>query len=207
MTVAISKGLARCHDCGLASKFPQLAPKMVAHCPRCNSSLHLRKRDSLTRTWAYLIAAYFMYIPANLLPVSTIIYLDRGRPDTIMSGVIGLIHDGDAPIALVIFIASIAVPSLKLLILTWLLLSVKFRSRWNLRDRTTIYRAIEFIGRWSILDVFVISILVALVQLQAIATVDAGPGAIAFCAVVVLTLFAAESFDPRLMWDAVEEES
>jgi len=207
MTSARSQNIACCHGCGLPTEVPQLEPNYVAHCPRCNSELHLRVRNSLSRTWAFVLAAYFMYLPANLLPVSTIIYLDDGQPDTIMSGVISLFQKGDAPIALVLFIASIAVPAIKLLILTWLLVTVKRRSRWKPRDRTVLYRAIEFIGRWSMLDVFVISILVALVQLQAIATVYAGPGAVAFCAVVVLTMFAAETFDPRLMWDPLEEDS
>ena len=207
MTTARSQRIANCHTCRLATEVPKLAPKEVAHCPRCNSRLHIRESDSTSRTWALLLAAYFMYVPANLLPVSTIIYFDDGQPDTIMSSVIKLFQGGDAPIALVLFIASIAVPAGKMITLTWLLITVKLRSKWNPRDRTTIYRSIEFIGRWSMLDVFVISILVALVQLQAIATVYAGPGAIAFCAVVVLTMFAAESFDPRLMWDALEEES
>ena len=166
----------------------------------------MRKHQSLSRTWALLIAAYLLYIPANLLPVSTIVYLGNGQPDTIMSGVVALFQHGDAPIALLLFTASIAVPMLKLATLTFLLLSVHFRLQWKPRDRTQMYRLIETIGRWSMLDIFVISLLVALVQLQALATIHAGPGAVAFCAVVVLTMFAAESFDPRLMWDVLEEE-
>lgn len=207
MTSARSLGLARCHDCGLTSRFSHPPGDVSVHCPRCDSELHMRKANSLSRTWALLIGAYLMYIPANLLPVSTIVYLGNGEPDTIMSGVMTLFQHGDAPIALLLFFASIAVPMLKLLILTFLLLSVKYRSKWKPRDRTQMYRLIETIGRWSMLDIFVISLLVALVQLQALATIHAGPGAIAFCAVVVLTMFAAESFDPRLMWDALEEES
>ncbi len=165
----------------------------------------MRKAHSLSRSWALLIAAYIMYIPANVLPVSTIVYLGAGEPDTIMSGVILLFHHGDAPIAMLLFFASIAVPVLKLFVLTWLLLSVKFKSRWRPRDRTAFYRLIEHIGRWSMLDIFVIALLVALVQLQALATIHAGAGAVAFCAVVVLTMLAAESFDPRLIWDALED--
>ncbi len=206
MTTARSLGLARCHDCGLTSRFEHAPEGGSTHCPRCDSELHMRKSNSLSRTWALLIAAYLMYIPANLLPVSTILYLGNSEPDTIISGVIALFQGGDAPIAMLLFFASIAVPMLKLLTLTGLLLSVKYRSKWKLRDRTQMYRMIEAIGRWSMLDIFVISLLVALVQLQALSTIHAGPGAIAFCAVVVLTMFAAESFDPRLMWDALEEE-
>jgi paraquat-inducible protein A len=206
MTSARSLGLARCHDCGLTSRLSHAPDGSSTHCPRCHSELHMRKHHSLSRTWALLIAAYMMYIPANLLPVSTIVYMGNGEPDTIMSGVVALFQHGDAPIALLLFCASIAVPMLKLVILTVLLLSVKYRSKWKPRDRTQMYRLIETIGRWSMLDIFVISLLVALVQLQALATIHAGPGAIAFCAVVVLTMLAAESFDPRLMWDILEEE-
>ena len=148
-----------------------------------------------------------MYIPANLLPVSTIIYFGTGSPDTIMSGVKLLFQHGDAPVALVLFFASVAVPMLKLLVLTWLTLSVQFGWNWRPRDRTVIYRLVEKIGRWSMLDIFVIALLVAVVQLQELATVQAGPGAVAFCCVVILTIYAAESFDPRLMWDALEQEA
>ena len=207
MTTARSLGLARCHDCGLASRMPSATKGTSSCCPRCGSALHLRKPSSLSRSWALVIAAYLLYIPANLLPVSTIVYLGNGEPDTIMSGVIMLFQTGDAPIALLLFFASIAVPMLKLIILTWLLISVHFRSKWKPRDRTAMYRLIELIGRWSMLDIFVISLLVALVQLQALATIHAGPGAIAFCSVVVLTMLAAESFDPRLIWDVMEEEA
>ena len=206
MTTAISLGMANCHDCGLASKVPKLPPGCEAHCPRCDSPLHMRHHHSVSRTWALLIAAYLMYLPANLLPVSTIIYFGQGSPDTIMSGVILLFQHGDAPVALLLFFASVAVPMLKLVVLSWLTLSIQFRWKWRPKDRTVIFRLVHSIGRWSMLDIFVISILVALVQLQALATIYAGPGAVAFCAVVVLTMFAAESFDPRLMWDSLEED-
>lgn len=206
MTTARAEGLARCHDCGLASRLPTVRAGFASHCPRCDSVLHFRKHQSIGRTWALLIAAYIMYIPANVLPVSTVVYMGTGDPDTIMSGVIYLFQSGDAPVALLLFFASVVVPVIKLFVLTGLVLSVQFRSRWKPRDRTVIYRLIESIGRWSMLDIFVIALLVALVQLQALATIHAGPGAVAFCAVVVLTMFAAKSFDPRLMWDVLEEE-
>ncbi|GJM23327.1 MAG: paraquat-inducible protein [Planctomycetota bacterium] len=205
MTSARAEHLARCHACGLATQLPACPPGHSLHCPRCDSELHLRKPHSLSRTWALLIAAYLMYIPANLLPVSTIVYMGNGEPDTIISGVMYLFKNGDAPVALLLFIASIAVPFMKLVVLTWLTLCVKFKVRWRPRDRTVIYRVVEGIGRWSMLDIFVIALLVAMVQLQALATIHAGPGAVAFCSVVVLTMFAAESFDPRLMWDSFEE--
>ncbi len=207
MTTGRELGLARCHDCGLTVRMPDAHDHdATLHCPRCDSEVHMRKQHSITRTWALLVAAYLMYIPANVLPVSTITYLGAGEPDTIMSGVILLFQHGDAPVALLLFFASIAVPMLKLVVMSWLAFTVQRRSRWKPRDRTVIYRLVEGIGRWSMLDIFVIALLVAMVQLQALATIHAGPGAVAFCAVVVLTMFAAESFDPRLMWDVLEEE-
>ena len=163
--------------------------------------LHVRKHQSIGRTWALLIAAYIMYIPANVLPVSTIVYMGTGDPDTIMSGVIYLFQSGDAPVALLLFFASVVVPMLKLFVLTGLLFSVQFRSRWKPRDRTVIYRLIESIGRWSMLDIFVIALLIGLVRLGSIATILPEVGAVAFGAVVILTMFAAMSFDPRLLWD------
>lgn len=207
MRSALAQGIARCHDCGQASRVGTLGAREVARCPRCNAVLHSRKQNSIQRTWALVLAGYMMYVPANVLPVSTIVYLGEGEPDTIMSGVRSLLGSGDVAIALLLFTASIVVPILKLGVLTLLLVSVHLRVRWRPRDRTVLYRVLEVIGRWSMLDIFVIALLVAVVQLQEISTVYAGPGAIAFGAVVVLTMFATESFDPRLMWDALEEES
>jgi len=204
VTTARAAGLYVCHDCGKLSPIAELPHH--PDCPRCGAALHLRKKDGTTRAWALLLAAYVMYIPANVLPVSTIVYMGKGEPDTIMSGVKLLFAHGDAPVAALLFFASICVPSLKLLGMTWLLLSVKHRWVWRPKDRTVLYRLIEIVGRWSMLDIFVISLLVALVQLQALATIHAGAGAVAFCTVVVLTMFAAESFDPRLIWDNLDEE-
>jgi paraquat-inducible protein A len=209
MRSALSASLVSCHDCGLLSRIEPRAPGGGARwprCPRCGAALHARKPASLSRTVALLVAAYILYIPANLLPVSTVVYLGHGEPDTILSGVRALFASGDAAVAALLFFASICVPMLKLLVLTWLALSVRFRWRWRPRDRTMLYRLVEAIGRWSMLDVFVISILVALVRLDALATIEAGAGAVSFAAVVVLTMFAAMSFDPRLMWDALETE-
>ncbi len=204
MITAAAAGLYVCHDCGKLSRVADLPEH--PDCPRCHAALHLRKPNSTTRAWALLLAAYVMYIPANLLPVSTIVYLGHGEPDTIFSGVKVLFQTGDVPVAALLFFASICVPMLKMVGLTWLLLTVRFRWMWRPKDRTVLYRLIEIVGRWSMLDIFVISILVALVQLQALATIHAGAGAVAFCAVVVLTIFAAASFDPRLMWDLLDEE-
>jgi paraquat-inducible protein A len=174
-------------------------------CPRCAAPLHRRKPDSLNRTWALLITAAILYIPANILPVMTVVSLGNGSPDTIVSGVIELVHAGMLPVALLVFFASITVPVLKLIGLVYLLLSVRRRSTRRLRDRTRMYRIIEGVGRWSMVDVFMIGILSALVALGNLATIEPGPGALAFCAVVVITIFASLSFDPRLMWDAADE--
>lgn len=198
-------GLVSCHDCGLVSRLVPLGPREEAHCPRCSAPLHSRKPASLARTWALLIAAAILYVPANVLPVSTIIWLGQGQPDTIMSGVKLLFAHGDAPVAILLFVASVFVPLLKLLVLGWLALTVQFDWDWRPKDRTRIYRVVEVIGRWSMLDIFVISLLVALVDLDALATIEAGAGAVSFCAVVILTMFAAESFDARLIWDRLED--
>jgi paraquat-inducible protein A len=176
-------------------------------CPRCGALLHQRKSDSISRTWAFLIAAFILYIPANLYPIMTVISFGRGAPDTIISGVIHLIEADQWPIAALVFFASIFVPILKLLVLAFLAISVQLKSKWRPRDRTVIYRFTEVVGRWSMIDIFMISILVALVKLGAIATIEAGIGATAFAAVVVLTMFAAMAFDPRLIWDNAEQEN
>jgi paraquat-inducible protein A len=174
-------------------------------CPRCTDVLHRRKPESLQRTWALLIAAVICYIPANLLPIMTVTSLGRTQSDTIMSGVYFMLDHGMWPLAVVIFIASIFVPLLKLLVLVFLLLSVQLRSEWRPRERTRLYRITEAIGRWSMVDIYVVTILVALVRLGNLASVQAEIGAVFFCAVVVLTMLAAMSFDPRLIWDALEQ--
>jgi paraquat-inducible protein A len=152
-----------------------------------------------------VLAACIFYIPANVLPMTTVVALGKVQSDTIMSGVIYFIQSGSWPIALIIFVASVFVPLLKLLILVFLLFSVQRRSRLRPIDRTRLYLLTEAVGRWSMLDVFVVTILVAMVNLGALATIQAGPAALYFAAVVVLTMFAAMSFDPRLIWDVLEE--
>ena len=199
---AARRGFLLCHTCHLLS--PADAPHPA--CPRCGTPLHARKPDSLARTWALTLTAYILYVPANLLPVMTVTMSGRGEPDTILSGVKELLLGGMWPLALLVFFASVTVPVLKLLVLTYLLLSVHFKSRWRPRERTILYRVTESVGRWSMIDIFVIAILVALVKLGSLATIDAGPGAVAFGGVVVTTMFAAMSFDPRLIWDAMEND-
>jgi paraquat-inducible protein A len=201
---AASRGLFSCHTCGLLSKGS--ASGGTFHCPRCSAELHFRKPDSVARSWALLIAAYIMYIPANLLPMMETSSLFGSQDDTIMSGVIYLWHSGSWDLALIVFIASIMVPLMKLIAITVLLISVQRRSVWQPLQRTKLYRVVEFVGRWSMLDIYVVTILAALVQIGSLATIKAGPAALAFGAVVVLTMFSAMQFDPRLIWDPLEKE-
>jgi paraquat-inducible protein A len=194
---------ALCHDCHLLCRLPEHGAH-GAVCPRCGAALHERKPQSLERTWAWLIAAALCYVPANLLPIMKVTSLGRAQADTIMSGVVYLLLHGMWPLAVVVFTASVFVPLLKLAILLTLLISVHRASRWRPVDRTRLYRITEAIGRWSMVDIFVVTILVALVRLGNLATVEAQTGAVFFGAVVVLTMLAAESFDPRLIWDRSE---
>jgi paraquat-inducible protein A len=194
-------GLVACYCCHLLHRRTG-AP---GDCRRCGAPLHSRKPNSIARAWALVAAAAVFYIPANVLPITHTTSLGVVQSDTIMSGVIYFIHSGSWPVALVIFIASVFVPLLKLLILSFLLISVQRRWRWRPVDRARLYRITEAIGRWSMLDIYVVTILVALVHLGALATIEAGPGAIFFAAVVVVTMLAAEAFDPRLIWDNMED--
>ena len=201
---AASASLLSCHSCNLLSKMSGSHGHAHALCPRCGAPLHQRKANSLTRTWALVIAALIFYIPANVLPITVVTSLGKTQADTIMSGVIYFMLTGMWPIALVIFVASVAVPLIKLFVLSYLLISVQRKSRWRPEDRTRLYRIAEAVGRWSMVDIFVVTILVALVKLGGLATIDAGPAASYFAAVVVSTIFAAMSFDPRLIWDVME---
>lgn len=198
--------LVSCHTCQLTVELPAGSSGSHSHvemdCPRCGSSLHRRKPESLSRTGALLITAALLYIPANVYPVMTLKALGSGMPSTIVGGVMELIEADMWPLAAIVFVASILVPMLKLVSMGWLVIATHRRSRWRLRERTLIYRLNELVGRWSMVDVFVITILVALVQLGAVAQVVPGVGILAFAFVVVLTMLAALTFDPRLMWDA-----
>ena len=197
---AASRDLLACHTCGLLSRAAPNSHNL--HCPRCDAPLHLRKPNSISRSWALLLAAMICYIPANLLPMMLTTTLFGTESDTIMSGVVYFWTSGSWYLALVIFTASIMVPMLKMIALTLLLVTTQMRSRWQLEQRARLYRLVEIVGRWSMLDIYVVAIMVALVQLQGLATILPGPGAIAFGSVVVLTMFSAMAFDPRLMWDA-----
>jgi paraquat-inducible protein A len=171
-------------------------------CPRCEAPLFVRRPHSLSTTAALVITAAVLYIPANLLPVMRTHEILSDEDDTILSGVISLAHQGSWPIALLVFFASIVVPLLKLVALGDILFAVWRGRIRNPRQRSRLFRLVEFVGRWSMLDVFALSLLASLVQIQSLAIVQVRPGVFAFAAVVVLTMLAAQSFDERLLWDA-----
>lgn len=199
MSSAALLGLLGCRTCGLVSRAGGAA---AAHCPRCGARLHLRKANSLARTWALLAAAAVLYIPANTMPIMHTSSLFGNQSDTIMSGVVYLWTTGSWPLAVVVFVASVFVPLAKLVALAHLAWTVQRRSPLARVERMRLYRLVERVGRWSMLDVFVVALLAALVHLRALAEIVPGPGATAFGAVVVITMIAAASFDPRLIWDA-----
>jgi paraquat-inducible protein A len=195
-------GSIGCEACGLVS----VPTAEHARCPRCHSRLHARKPDSIARTWALVIAAAVLYIPANLYPVLTVMQLGAGTPSTILGGVRELISSRMYPLAALVFFASIAVPMLKLVGLSFMLIATQTGHAGWLRDRTRLYHVVRWIGRWSMIDIFMEALLGALVRFGSVITIEPGIGAVAFCGVVILTMFAAETFDPRLMWDAAAAE-
>jgi paraquat-inducible protein A len=208
---ALALGLIGCPLCGLVCRAPRASAAeddepMELACPRCDQPLHARKPNSVARTWAFLLTAVLVYLPANTLPIMNTRTLFDERQDTIMSGVFALWGAGSWELALVVFVASVVVPLVKMATLAVLLLSVQFRLPTGRRRRTRMFAVVEWIGQWSMLDVFVVVLMVALVQFSSLARIEPGPGAAAFGAVVVLTMLAAQSFDPRLIWDAAEEE-
>jgi len=198
--VAAPSGLASCTTCGLLSR--AAPPRQIGHCPRCGAALIARHHFSIQYTWALVIAAAILYIPANALPVLVTTTLGSSEPDTIISGVVYLYQSGSWPLALIVLVASVMIPLGKLVALAYLLITVQRGSIVNMHDRARIYYLIEFVGRWSMLDVFVDAFIVALVQLQPLMSVEPGLGVVFFMVVVVLTMLAAQSFDPRLIWDA-----
>lgn len=200
---ALDAGILVCDECHLLCR---TSPGEVQCCRRCGARLHARRPNSITRTWALLLSALVLYIPANLLPIMTVNLFGQGSPATIMEGVLELIHAGMLPIALVVFVASILVPTFKLVGIALLLYSVQRHLPLSPRQRIFMFRFIEWIGRWSMLDIFVIAILVALVSFGNLASIEAGAGALAFAAVVILTMLAAITFDPRLIWDNTDTE-
>ncbi len=198
---AASRHLAACHLC------LKLADASLHECPRCGEALHLRKSNSLQRTLALLVTASVLYIPANMLPIMITDQFGSATDSTILGGVVLLIDMGSVPIAAIIFIASVMVPLGKLIALFYLCWSVSEKKQNDPRQRTVMYRAAEFIGKWSMVDVFVVSILVALVHLTGLLVILPGAAAVAFAGVVLVTMVAAESFDPRMIWDQQDENN
>ena len=197
---AMQHGLQRCEGCGLVSRPARGAEE--GRCPRCGEELMFRKPQSLQRAWAFLITAAICYVPANVLPVLTTTTATGSESDTILQGVVLLWSPTGWPLSLIVLVASIMIPSAKILALAYLLVTVQRRSVKNNGQRIRLYRTIELIGRWSMVDVFVAAFTAALVQLQPLMSVAPAPGLLFFAAVVVLTMLAVESFDPRLIWDA-----
>lgn len=194
---ALAQGLLRCDTCGQMAKLAN-----AHHCTVCKAPLHARRPQSLQYTLAMLISSYALYLPANIFPIMTVTKFGVTEQHTILGGIIALVERDMLPIAVVVFIASILVPLLKLLGLSLLLANVHWRWQHHARLWMHIYRLIVLVGRWSMLDVFMISILVAVVDLSGgVSQVIAGSAATAFSAVVVLTMLAAKNFDPRLIWD------
>ncbi|WP_460124945.1 paraquat-inducible protein A [Pseudomonas sp. S2_C03] len=194
--------LCLCHTCGLACDMTHEPHE----CERCGAPLHRRKTNALTRTWAYLITSLVFYVPANLLPVMNTKMVGNGADSTIMSGVIDFWSHGAWDIALIIFIASIAVPGIKFIALGMLLITVQRNSNWARKERSQLYRFVEVIGYWSMLDVIVVALVASLVKFQALADIEPRTGILFFGLVVVFTMLAAMSFDPRMIWDSPTNE-
>ena len=200
---ALNNGLCACSVCGLVSRYTEDADhlNLTQHCTRCHSVLRSRKKNSIARSWAFLITAYLLYIPANILPIMDTNSLFDAQRDTIMSGIIYLWHSGAWGLAAVVFLASIVTPLFKMTALTYLLISLKFQTNVQAKSRAKLFNFLHMIGRWSMLDIFVVAILVTLVNIQSLTVIKASPGAVAFAAVVILSMLAVESFDVRLIWD------
>ncbi|EJM85324.1 MULTISPECIES: paraquat-inducible protein A [unclassified Pseudomonas] len=201
--VASELNLCLCHSCGLACDMTGEPHE----CERCGAPLHRRKTNALTRTWAYLITSLVFYIPANVLPVMNTKMVGSGADSTIMGGVLDFWQHGAWDIALIIFIASIAVPGIKFVALTLLLVTVQRDSDWARKERSKMYRFVELIGYWSMLDVIVVALVASLVKFQALADIEPRAGILFFGLVVVFTMLSAMSFDPRLIWDQQHSEN
>jgi len=196
----IREGFVSCEVCGLLSR--PVGAEEPGDCPRCGEGLEFRRRDAIQRTWALIIAAAICYLPANILPVVRTTTMTSEESDTIISGIVHLYTSGSWYLALILLIASVMIPLTKIAALAYLLITVQRGSVRNNRERARLYRVLENIGRWSMVDVFTATFVVALIQLQPLMSVAPGPGVLFFSAVVILTIIAAESFDPRLIWDS-----
>ena len=195
-----------CKTCGLMQRTGELQPGMAAECCRCGSIISERKVNSLARTAAFSLAALIFYLPANIYPVLRMNYYGAYSESTVWDGCVSLFRDGQWLVAVIVFLASILIPLCKLLGLFYLVVTAKFNSPRRQQERTWIYRIIEMIGPWAMLDVFLLAVLVALVKLE-FATVLPGPGLLAFTAVVVLNILASTSFDPKLIWEEPDKAS
>ena len=197
---AAALGMTSCHTCG------RLSDESSHRCSRCGSAVHLRVPQSVQKTAALLVTAAILMFPANLLPIMYTEQLGAVTANTIVGGTVLLWEHGSYPIALIIFIASVLIPLAKIFALAWLCWSVRFRAAAKPSERARLYRATEFVGRWSMIDVFVVAILTALIQVGGILSIRAGSAALAFAGVVIVTMFAAHAFDSRLIWDAIPAE-
>jgi len=202
---AIEKGLTDCPVCHAIVRVPAAGTDKTAYCARCDSEVHVRKPDAIQKTWAYLLASIVFFIPANVLPMMHVTTFAGSQSDTIMSGVLYFIDTGAYMIAFVIFTASIFVPILKILILIYLLVSVQKSSCRHRQRRKKLYALTEIIGRWSMVDVYVVGTMVALVHFGALTEIKPGMGANFFLLVVIMTMLSAMSFDPKLIWDNTKE--
>ena len=198
---AKERGIAGCHTCGLAVKMPDHAD---AECPRCGSEVHYRKHNSVNRAWAFLISAFVMYIPANTEPMMRTTALGHEEADTIISGVLYFLSAGEWYLAVVIFAASVMLPLLKIIAIAYILISIQRGAVTRKQDRTNLYKIAEILGRWSMLDIFVVALMVTLVQLGKLTSIEPGAACIAFALVVILTMFAEMALDPKLIWDQTE---
>jgi len=199
--------LVACKICGLVQRVPALAPGAQAVCPRCGAVVVEHKVNTLSRTAAFSLAALMFYLPANIYPILQMELYGAHSENTVLDGCISLFQHGQRLVAVIVFLASLLIPFLKLLGLFYLVITTRFASRRRRLERTWIYRLIDVIGPWAMLDVFLLAILVALVKLGELATVRPGPGLFAFAAVVVLTILATTSFDPAQIWETPDERA
>ena len=205
-SLGAGSGWIGCKCCGLVSAVAvAINPSAPQHCPRCQHTLHWRKPMSLQRTWACVLAAALLYVPANLLPIMHTTQAFRSSPHTLLGGIAELWHDGAWGLAIIVFIASIVVPLMKIGALALLAWSVQYAPQWRRLERARVYALVEAVGHWSMLDVYVVVLLMAMLRFGSVASAQAGTGLLAFAAVVVLTMVAANSFDPRLIWQDPEK--
>jgi paraquat-inducible protein A len=195
-------GLALCHDCHKLIPWQQRQGRKSPACPRCGADVHLRKPNSMGRTWALVITAAILCVPANVLPIMQVDFLGSAEYSTILDGIIYFFEEGSYAIGIIILTASVLVPCFKIIGIVLILLSIHYRWKSWLRHKTLLFRVIGFIGRWSMLDIFVIALLQVLVNFDYLTSIESAPAATYFTGVVLSTMFAAITFDPRLLWDA-----